>query len=106
MFGRAWFPPQVQDIYKCFKDSNRQDFWATNGVTLGIPKGEAFGLLGPNGAGKTTLFNMLSGNDDIGGPTIGNVMLFGENGWKTGFAGTRDKVGWIERAQSRFRNPG
>ena len=29
--------------------------WATQGVTLGIPKGESFGLIGPNGAGKTTL---------------------------------------------------
>ena len=30
--------------------------------------------------GKTTLFNMMSGNDEVGGPTHGLIKLFGENG--------------------------
>ena len=41
----------LQDVWKCFSDARGKDFWASNGVTLGIGKGEAFGLLGPNGAG-------------------------------------------------------
>lgn len=40
----------------------RQDeFWAINGVTVELKRGECLGLLGRNGAGKTTLLRMLNG---------------------------------------------
>lgn len=37
------------------------DFYAVNGVSFEVYKGEIFGLLGPNGAGKTTTMEMLVG---------------------------------------------
>jgi branched-chain amino acid transport system ATP-binding protein len=33
-----------------------------DGVTFGVPRGEALGIIGPNGAGKSTLFNLITGN--------------------------------------------
>ena len=45
--------------------------------------------------GKTTLFNMMSGNDEVGGPTHGLIKLFGENGWATGFGSIRHKTGIV-----------
>ena len=37
------------------------DFWAVNGVSFSVRRGEIFGLLGANGAGKSTIFRMLCG---------------------------------------------
>ena len=37
------------------------DFWAVNGVSFQVQRGEIFGLLGANGAGKSTTFRMLCG---------------------------------------------
>ncbi|HET7833817.1 MAG TPA: ATP-binding cassette domain-containing protein [Gallionella sp.] len=37
------------------------DFWAVDGITFQVRRGEIFGLLGANGAGKSTTFRMLCG---------------------------------------------
>ena len=66
--------------------------WASDGVTLGIRRGEAFGLLGPNGAGKTTLFNMMAGNEEVGGPTHGHINVFGADAWSEGFRKARERM--------------
>ncbi|MBI3432552.1 MAG: ABC transporter ATP-binding protein [Hydrogenophilales bacterium] len=36
-------------------------FWAVDGVSFAVRRGEIFGLLGANGAGKSTTFRMLCG---------------------------------------------
>jgi drug efflux transport system ATP-binding protein len=37
------------------------EFWAVDGVSFQVRRGEVFGLLGANGAGKSTTFRMLCG---------------------------------------------
>jgi ABC-2 type transport system ATP-binding protein len=45
--------------------SKTETFYAVDGLSLEINKGEIYGLLGPNGAGKTTTLEMLEGLSDI-----------------------------------------
>ncbi len=47
---------EVKDIEKRFGN-----FYAVNGVSFSVARGEVFGLLGANGAGKSTTFRMLCG---------------------------------------------
>ncbi|MGH6629828.1 MAG: ATP-binding cassette domain-containing protein, partial [Burkholderiales bacterium] len=47
---------EVHDVKRRFGD-----FYAVDGVTFDVHRGEIFGLLGPNGAGKSTTFRMLCG---------------------------------------------
>ncbi|CAD7968992.1 unnamed protein product [Amoebophrya sp. A25] len=67
--------------------------WATRGVTLGIPRGECFGLLGPNGAGKTTLFNLMTGDDNIGGVDAGSIWIHNTNTRRDAFKSARLRMG-------------
>jgi lipooligosaccharide transport system ATP-binding protein len=39
---------------------NKTQFWAVDGVSFSIEKGECFGLLGPNGAGKSTTMKCIT----------------------------------------------
>ena len=48
-------------------DDKSKSFFAVDGISLKIEKGEIFGILGPNGAGKTTTLEMLEGLVDIDG---------------------------------------
>ncbi len=54
-----------------------ETFWALQGVSLEIPKGEVLGLVGRNGAGKTTLLKILS---RITRPTSGWAEIHGRVG--------------------------
>lgn len=46
------------------------EFWAVDGVSFQLNKGEMLGIIGPNGAGKSTLLKAVSG---IMAPTKGYV---------------------------------
>lgn len=43
------------------RDYRVKEFWAVNGVTFSLEKGEMLGIIGANGAGKSTLLKAVSG---------------------------------------------
>ena len=53
------------------------EFWALDGVSLELARGECLGLIGRNGAGKTTLLKMLNG---LIKPDKGRIELRGRTG--------------------------
>ena len=55
----------------------KKEFWAVNGVSFELKKGETLGLIGPNGAGKTTILKMLNG---IFWPDKGKISIAGRVG--------------------------
>lgn len=52
------------------KDYSIKEFWAVDGVSFFLEKGEMLGIIGVNGAGKSTLLKVISG---IMEPTKGRV---------------------------------
>jgi lipopolysaccharide transport system ATP-binding protein len=57
--------------------TNREPYWALQGLNLNMTKGKTLGLIGNNGAGKSTLLRMISG---LGRPTKGRVVRRGRLG--------------------------
>ena len=51
-----------------------QSFYALNGISLEVHKGEALGVIGANGAGKSTLLKLLS---RVTAPTEGTIKING-----------------------------
>jgi lipopolysaccharide transport system ATP-binding protein len=55
----------------------RDEFWAVDGVSLTLRRGECLGLIGHNGAGKTTLLKLLNG---VIKPNRGRIVVRGRVG--------------------------
>lgn len=53
------------------------EFWAVDGVTFELNRGDCIGLIGHNGAGKTTLLKMLNG---LIKPDVGRIRMKGRVG--------------------------
>lgn len=51
-----------------------EDFWALDGVSMQVRRGEVFGVIGSNGSGKSTLLKVVA---RVLYPTRGRVMLRG-----------------------------
>lgn len=60
---------QVKQLKKRY-----DNFYAVDGVSFAVQRGEIFGLLGPNGAGKTTTIEMLVG---LRKPDEGTALIAG-----------------------------
>lgn len=74
----------VEDIIKNVlsleaKETNLRpgEFWAVDGVSFELRRGECIGLIGPNGSGKSTLLKMLNG---ILMPDRGSIEIKGRVG--------------------------
>lgn len=52
------------------KDKTTNSFYALNGISFDVEKGDFFGILGRNGSGKSTLLKIIS---EIYRPTAGSV---------------------------------
>lgn len=55
--------------------TNKEEFWALDGIDLEVKKGEALGIIGMNGAGKSTLLKILS---RVTAPTEGDIYIKGK----------------------------
>lgn len=56
------------------KKSFHKDFYALNGISFSMARGECVGIVGKNGSGKSTLLKILTG---VLTPTSGNVQVNG-----------------------------
>ncbi len=52
-----------------------REFWAVNGVSFEVRRGETLGIIGRNGSGKSTLLQMICGTLT---PTAGHIELHGK----------------------------
>lgn len=66
---------RAEHIHKAFPLGNGELFYATNDISIEIPKGKLTILKGRSGSGKTTLLNCLSALDE---PTDGDVYFLGK----------------------------
>lgn len=74
----------VQDVSYDLLGKNRSEaglrkdeFWANQGISFELKRGECLGLIGHNGAGKTTLLKMLNG---LIKPDQGSITMHGRVG--------------------------
>ena len=57
------------------KDTGKDSFYALDGISFNVEKGDFFGILGRNGSGKSTLLKIIS---EIYQPTSGSVKHHGK----------------------------
>ncbi|MBR4207996.1 MAG: ABC transporter ATP-binding protein [Lachnospiraceae bacterium] len=66
-------------------------FYAVNGLSLHVPKGDLFGFVGPNGAGKTTTIRMMCG---LLKPDFGDIIV-GGNRYSTDKNAVKRCMGYV-----------
>jgi ABC-2 type transport system ATP-binding protein len=61
-------------VFRGFKRTRFEEFWALDGVSFDVPEGSTFGLIGHNGSGKSTLLKCMA---RIYRPTRGRIDTVG-----------------------------
>jgi ABC-type polysaccharide/polyol phosphate transport system ATPase subunit len=62
-------------IFRGFKRTVHEEFWALRGVSFEVPEGQTFGLIGHNGSGKSTLLKCMA---RIYQPNRGSIVTRGK----------------------------
>ena len=86
---------EVRDLKRRFGD-----FYAVNGISFDVRRGEVFGLLGANGAGKSTTFRMLCG---LLPPSGGSLSVAGVD-LRRAAATARARIGYMSQKFSLYGN--
>ena len=76
------------------------DFYAVDGISFDVRRGEIFGLLGPNGAGKSTTFRMLCG---LLPASAGRLRVAGVD-LRHAAAAARSRIGYMSQKFSLYGN--
>ncbi len=76
-YGIADLSKNVVGIRPDSSRLRREEFWAVDGVSLELRRGESVGLIGINGSGKTTLLRLIAG---IFPPDKGEIAIRGRVG--------------------------
>jgi len=76
------------------------DFYAVNGISFTVQRGEVFGLLGANGAGKSTTFRMLCGLL----PASGGTLRVAGADLRHAAAAARERIGYMSQKFSLYGN--
>ncbi len=88
---------EVHDVKRRFGD-----FYAVDGVSFDVHRGEVFGLLGPNGAGKSTTFRMLCG---LLPASAGTLRVAGVD-LRRAASAARGRIGYMSQKFSLYGNLG
>lgn len=68
-----------RNVYKVFNPGTRNEFTALKNVSFDIEDlpdvGEFIALVGPSGCGKSTVLNLIQGFQEVGPPTLGEVLV-------------------------------
>jgi ABC-2 type transport system ATP-binding protein len=75
-------------------------FWAVDGISFQVNRGEIFGLLGANGAGKSTTFRMLCG---LLPASAGSLQVAGLD-LRHAAAAARARIGYMSQKFSLYGN--
>lgn len=65
---------RLKEALHPFGKRYHHEFWALNGVSFDVPKGQSLGILGANGSGKSTLLQVIAG---VRAHTSGDVQTNG-----------------------------
>ncbi len=76
------------------------NFWAVDGISFQVRRGEIFGLLGANGAGKSTTFRMLCG---LLPASAGTLRVAGLD-LRHAAAAARGRIGYMSQKFSLYGN--
>lgn len=84
-----------------FQQAGKQydDVWALEPLTLDILPGEFLSVVGSSGGGKTTLLKLING---LLLPSIGQVLVLGQNTAKTNLISLRRQIGYVIQGAALF----